>query len=144
MNFFKILKNNHGKLKDFISSVIAGLFSGTAVGIFFSLTTNITFNRWINLFSFELVPAIVYFIFFLFILLIFYCIGSFITKFIWKDNKRLFGFYINFISGTYSSALSFLLVLYYKNILTLITLLILGIIILFILAYFTVKRKWQN
>lgn len=142
--FIKIYINNIGKLKDLCSSVIAGLLSGTAIGIFFSLTTDFTFNRWINLFSYEIFAAIVYVIFILVLLLIFYGLGLLITRSFWKDKRRPYGFYLNFVAGIYSSAITFLLVLYYNQPKIRNTIAITGLLLFFVLAHFTIKKKWPK
>jgi len=140
---FKIFKTNRGKFKDFYLSVIAGLFSGLGIGIFFRLTTDIVFNRWINLFSYELFAAIIYVLFVLFILGILYTLGMLIVIFILKDKKRTLSFHLNFIA-VYSSAITFLLILYYNISLIRNVIALVGFILFFVLAYFTVKRRWPE
>lgn len=140
--FLKIFTRNYGKLKDFTISVIAGLFSGLGIGIFFDLTTDITFNRWINLKSYEAFAAFIYVIFFFLILIIFYGFGMFITSLM--DKKRTLGFHLNFVAGIYSSTMTFLLVLYFNQPATRYTIAGIGIVFFFILAYYTIKKKWSR
>jgi len=142
--FLIVFKKNFGKLKDFISSVLAGLLSGTAIGIFFNLTTDITFNRWINLFSYEAFAAFIYVLFLLLLSLLFYGFGILLISVLWKDKRRTFGFYINYIAGTYSSTITFLVLLYYDNSWVRNTIALVGVFLLFVLAYFTVKKKWPK
>lgn len=132
-------KKNRGKLKDFGINSIAGIFSGISIGIFFSLTTDITFHRWIDPTTLELFPAIIYVIFVLFILTIFYGIGVLITW--WLDKKKIMDFHISFIAGTYCSIMSFLFVLYYNVVLIRNVLAVAFIVIFLIVAYFTIKKK---
>lgn len=140
----KFFKKNRGKFKDFCISVMAGLFSGTAIGIFFNLTTQIEFIRWINLENFEVFAGIIYFIGTLLILEFFYWIGKIFIVGILKDNKRFLSFHLNFISGMYSSIMAFLLVLYNNQSTIRNTIALLGILSFFPLAYFTIKKKWPK
>ena len=144
MNILKLFKKNRGKLKDFYLSVIAGLFSGLGVGIFFNLTTEITFNRWINIFSYEIIATIIYILFVFIVLGVFYILGVLIIIYIIKDVKRILPFHLNFIAGVYSSAITFLLVLYYNQPMIRNTIAIIGGVLFFILAYITVKKKWPK
>ena len=132
-------QNNIENLKDFGINSISGLLTGVAIGIFFSLTTDITFNRWINLFSNEIFAAIVYVFFVLIILAFFYGLGILITWFI--DKNKMMSFHLNFVSGTYCSIMSFLFVLYYNTARIRNSIAVIGIIIWIIIAGFTIKKK---
>lgn len=131
---------NYGKLKDFAISVIAGLFSGTITGIFFNSITDITFNGWINLNSYEAVAAIIYAIFAYILIKVFYPFGKSLTIII--DKKKTLSFHLNFYAGMYSSTITFLFVLYLNRIKMLITITGIGMILLFILAYYIIKKKY--
>ena len=144
IGMIRIFIKNRGKLKDFYLSVIAGVFSGSAIGIFFRLTTDTSFNRWIDLSSFEIFAAIIYLIFVLIVLAFFYFFGILITKYLLRDKKRILNFHLNFIAGTYSSATTYLLVLYYNVPIIRNTSVIVAAVLFFILAYYTVKRKWPK
>jgi len=118
---------------------MTGVFTGVTIGIFFNLTTNTKFDRWVNLNSLEIFPAIIYVIFTLVLLFFFYGIGMFLTWLI--DKNRTLSFHLNFVSGVYCSTISFLFVLYHavsrvRNIIA-----ILGIFIWLIVAHYSIKRK---
>jgi len=132
-------------LKDFYLSVIAGLFSGLCMGIFFSLTIDISFNRWIDPTKLgEFFATVVDVLLILFLLLTFYVVGQLIVKFLLRDKKRHLSFHLNFIAGIYSSTMTFLLVLYYDAPMMRNTITSIGVVLFFVLAYFTVKRKWPK
>ena len=138
-NFIAPFKQNPKKLKDFGVNCITGLFTGVTIGIFFNLTTSTTFNRWINPMSIEIVPTIIYVISIIGVLIFFYNFGTFLTKLI--DKSGAMNFHLNFISGTYSSTLSFLLVLYFNAPKIRNTLAIIGIPTFIVLARFAIKKK---
>jgi len=77
----KLLTKNYAKRRrNFYSSTIAGLFTGIAIGIFFSSITDVNFNRWIDIFSNEAFAAGVYFLSTLVVMIIFYHIGKFMYE----------------------------------------------------------------
>ncbi len=136
MKIMRDFIKNSGKLKDFTLSSIAGMFSGLSIGIFFSLTTDITFNGWIK------DNFLTNVISFLFLIFIFYFLGRFIiVKCLLSDKKRELSFHLNFIAGIFSSSFTFLLILYHKNLITAIMIGVVLIILFFIVAHFAIREK---
>jgi len=130
------------RCRNFYSSSIAGLFTGVIIGILFSLITDSKFNRWINLFSYELFAAVVYFAFIFLVLYILYFFGKLcIILFISKDKKNLISFKINYFAGVYAATWSASLIILHTKINIAIYISILFIILYFPIEYFTVRNK---
>jgi hypothetical protein len=140
--YFRVFKRYRGRFGEFIIDSVAGLLSGTIIGVFFSLIASITFNRWINLGNYEFFAAIIYVFFTLCILWFFYWLGMFIAKFIFKSKKLLIGFHLNMIAGVFSSMISFLVVLYHNFFWIDVTILGLWVIISILLAHWAIKKKF--
>ena len=146
LNYVKKIKSFHRKYSDrcrnFYASTLAGLFTGVIVGIFFSLMTNSEFNRWINLFSYELVAAVIYFLFTLVLIFSLYIVGVIIGKTFThfaklsptKQKQFLISFRVNYFAGIYSA--SWVTSLFILNGKTLISLTVSA---LFIFAYVPVE-----
>ena len=139
-----VFRKNRGRFKDFYLNSMTGLFSGAGMGVFFNLTTNIKFERWINLGSYEIFAAIIYVIFILIVLGLFYILGILIIELLLRDKRRILSFHLNFVSGIYSSVLSFLFVLYYNKPTIRYTIAIMGLVLFFVVAYYTIKKKWPK
>ncbi len=133
------VNNNIGKYKEFCITSFAGLFTGVVIGIFFSLTIDAKFNRWINLLSPEIGAFVVYLIGTLFLAYLFYWVGYFLTWLI--DKRKIMTFHLSYISGVYCAIVSFLLVLYYINFKTDLLIGLVGVIFYFVVAHFAVKRR---
>lgn len=130
------------RCRNFYSSSIAGLLTGTAIGIFFSLITDVSFDRWINIFSIELFAAIIYFMFVFFILFVFYFIGKYgVWFFISKNKDDLVGFKINYFASIYSASWAASLIILHSKILVAIYVSIVYLILYLPLEYFTVRTK---
>jgi len=143
-------KRHIDRCRSFYSSSIAGLFTGIIIGILFSLITDTSFNRWINLLHWgELFAAIVYFgfIFILIIILYFFgkiCVYFFIAKPIKDSSKKkkcLVDFRINYFAGIYSASWTASLVLLYTKLMTAIYVSIIFILLYLPIEYFTVRNK---
>ena len=134
-----------GRLKDFFVSVFGGFFSGLVVGIFFSLVTDTTFNGWINPLKLgELVALTIYTLFTFLLLVFFYKLGDWGVKLSIGNSSRSFSFYLNYIAGAFSSTTVFLFTLYYDVPLIRNTIAIIFVITFFLLAEFTIRKKWLN
>ena len=136
----KTFSKNYGKFRELTLSIIAGILAGTMVGIFFNLTTDITFNRWINIFNFEVFAGIIFLSLSVFALWILYLIGYRLIK----NNfgkKSAFRFYLNYIAGMYGSSTAFLVVFYSGEPPIRNTIAATFVIMYLILAYFTIKKK---
>lgn len=140
MCFDKITRFIHTYKKrcvSFLSSTIAGLFTGVMIGIFFSLVTDIDFNRWINLGNYELFAGIIYVLFTYALLYLLYLLGTllvWVICLVFKIRNR-YQEKINFKINYFASALATLfitpLILLEGNMKTQLT-----ISIVFILLYF--------
>jgi phosphate starvation-inducible membrane PsiE len=137
--YFRVITNNKNKFREFWIDALAGLLSGTTIGIFFSLVTEIKFIRWINLFSPEIFAAIIYVVGSFLVLFGFYWLGKVVVYFI--DKKRLMSFRLNMIAGAYTSVVSFLLVTYHSSFETDISIAIIALVILFFLSHSAIKRR---
>lgn len=108
----KFQKKYKDRCRSFYSSTVAGLYTGVAIGILFTLIADSKFNRWINLLSYELFAAIVYFLFTIFMVFSLYlvgwiCVHLFIASKISNENKKkqhLINFRINYVASLYSAS----------------------------------------
>lgn len=131
------------RIRAFYSSSIAGSFTGVLIGVLFSLITDTTFNRWIDVFSYELFAAIIYVLFILLGSWFFYHIGNFfIRTFISNKKEDLIGFKINYFAGIYSALFSAtLVVLSHNNASLSIKVLVVFVIVYFPLEFFVVRTR---
>lgn len=127
--FTKVFRYNRAKLRDFIITVIAALFTGAIIGLFLSLKIS-------NQISSSL--AIILILFFLFL---FYMLGKYLVIYIIKNNKSVYNFHINFVGGIFSSLLVSLLLLFYQSTILILGIAIVALIFLYLLAYFTIQIK---
>lgn len=148
--FFKKLINPFWKYRArcraFLSSSIAGLFTGVMIGIFFSLVTDVNFNRWINLRDYELLAGIIYAFFTYLVLYLLYLVG---ILFIWticfffkiknKISERV-NFKINYFASAITTLFVTPLVLLNGNLKTQLTISIIFILLYFPTMYLVVKN----
>lgn len=136
------------RLRNFYSSSIAGLFTGLIIGLFFSLITDSDFNRWINIFSYEIFAGVIYFIFTIFLIIFFYIFGMLMTRWVVAsqiDNekskkKHMINFRINYFAGMYSATFVTSIILLNKS--EIIYPISIGFILFYLpCAYFAVRTK---
>ena len=141
MNPFSFYKTHKNRCRNFYTSSIAGLFSGIIIGLFFILMTDSTFNRWINLFGYELLVSIIFFGLILLFLWLGYWIGKGLVFFlIAKDKDDLVSFKINYFAGTYSTAFSSSLLILHNHFAIASYFTIFFILMYFPINYFAVKE----
>lgn len=156
---FQKIKSFHKRYIDrcrsFYSSSIAGLFTGVIIGIFFSLVTDASFNRWINPFQLgELFAAIIYFGFTLILIYILYffgkacvyvvCIYFLMTKIVRNSSKKkncLINFKINYFAGIYSATWVASLIILHTQFMIALYVSIMFILLYFPVEYFVVRNK---
>ena len=130
------------RCRNFYSGSIAGLFTGIAIGIFFTLITDVKFNRWINLASYELFVAIIYFLFVFFVLVVLYFLGKLLVWFlVTKSKDELIGFRINYFASIYSASFTASLIILHDNLFIASIVTLAFIVLYFPVEYFSVRNK---
>lgn len=120
------------RFKQFYSNVIAGLFSGTLVGIFFAIVAPTQFLGWSS--GIEWLKAIG---FTLFCLILLHQVG----KKLFGDLGESSGFLLNYVAGFVSSLISSLLILYAKNFFIALSIIIGFILLFFVVSYCILRLR---
>ena len=142
LNFKSFHKKYKKRCRNFYSSSIAGLFTGVAIGILFSLMIDSKFNRWINLVSYELFVVMIYFSFVFIVLYILYYLGKLcMWFFITKNKDELMGFKINYFAGIYAATFSASMVILNDNSFVRNIVALFFVLLYFPVEYYTVKNN---